>query len=89
MGVTKSGKRKSRANVRTGLGLGLGSDQTIQHVLVRGPLTPPQCGEIVLFGITVDRVVGGVRVRVRGEVGFGLGNVLLSTRTLEQLLFDV
>eukprot|EP00954_Amorphochlora_amoebiformis_P013684 1074744-Amorphochlora_amoeboformis.AAC.1 len=30
-------------------------DQIIQHVLLRGPLAPPHCGAIVLFGITAGR----------------------------------
>eukprot|EP00954_Amorphochlora_amoebiformis_P017058 1316751-Amorphochlora_amoeboformis.AAC.1 len=33
-------------------------DEIIQHVLVRGPLTPLQSGAIVLLGITADSVVG-------------------------------
>eukprot|EP00954_Amorphochlora_amoebiformis_P025501 1373442-Amorphochlora_amoeboformis.AAC.1 len=35
-------------------------DQIIQHILVRGPLTPPRSGEKVLLGITADCVVGSV-----------------------------
>eukprot|EP00954_Amorphochlora_amoebiformis_P016461 1290578-Amorphochlora_amoeboformis.AAC.1 len=69
-GISEIHQLESDFGVRLGLGwikvkLWLGSDQIIQHVLVRGALTPPQSGDIVLLGITADR---GFRDRIKIRV---------------------
>eukprot|EP00954_Amorphochlora_amoebiformis_P030201 1394318-Amorphochlora_amoeboformis.AAC.2 len=57
-------------SVLRGSVLGPHQCRIIQHVLIRGPLTPPQSGAKVLLGITADRAVGGVSAVVM--IGLGL-----------------
>eukprot|EP00954_Amorphochlora_amoebiformis_P009021 703053-Amorphochlora_amoeboformis.AAC.1 len=47
-----------------------GLDYTPCHSLARGPLTPPHCGAMVLFGIAAYR---GLRLGLGLWSGLGLG----------------